>query len=163
MQEITPPDSHYVSGAIGWLELGNIREAKAEWNRISPIYSEHPDVLEVSWQIHAVERDWASALAVAARLLQFVPESPAGWICQSYSLHEMKRTREAWERLLPVVEKFPKEATIPYNLACYACQMGELDTARDWLAKAIKIKSKFKKMAMVDPDLKALRQSRPVG
>ena len=37
-----------------------------------------------------------------------------------------------------------------------ACQLGQLEVARNWLARAIKIKAKYKQMALVDPDLKAL-------
>ncbi len=158
MQKIQPPDSHHLNAAIGWLELGNLAEAKGEWEKIDRNYRHHPDVLEVSWQIHAVGKDWAAALQVAVALLHSVPESPAGWICQSYSLHEMKRTQEARKRLLPVVEKFPGEGTIPYNLACYACQLGQFDEARDWLTRAVKLKTKFKQMALHDPDLRPLRE-----
>lgn len=157
MQNLEPPENHYLNAAIGWLELGSLKEAKAEWGRIRPGLRAHPDVLEVWWQICAVEKNWQAALSTAEELLHSSPERPAGWICQSYSLHELKRTREAWDRLLPLVEKFPGEATIPYNLACYACQLGQLDEARRWLQRAIGIKTKFRRMALNDPDLKPLR------
>ncbi|HTG45601.1 MAG TPA: tetratricopeptide repeat protein, partial [Verrucomicrobiae bacterium] len=86
MQDITPPDSHHLSAAIGWLELGNVKEAHVEWSRIAESYRDHPGVLEVAWQIHAVDKKWSDALEVATQLLHHVPDSPAGWICQSYSL-----------------------------------------------------------------------------
>jgi tetratricopeptide (TPR) repeat protein len=66
-----------------------------------------------------------------------VPDSPFGWIHHAYALHELKHTQEAWNVLLPVVDKFPKEYIMRYNLACYACQLGNLKEARDWLKKAI--------------------------
>jgi DNA-binding protein HU-beta len=40
-------------------------------------------------------------------------------------LHELKRTEEAYDLLLPVVHKCPSCCTIPYNLACY-CEVGLL-------------------------------------
>ena len=49
-----------------------------------------------------------------------IPDEPVGWIHRSYVLHEQKRTREAWDLLLPAAKKFPEDFTIPYNLACYA-------------------------------------------
>ncbi len=156
MHELNPPDSHYLNAALGWLELGSWQEAKGEWAGISPENRNHPGVLEVSWQIHAMQRDWAEALEIAARLLELTPESPAGWICHSYTLHEMKRTQEAFESLLPIVNRFSSDATIPYNLACYACQLGHLKEAREWLRRAIKIKSKFRKVALQDPDLRPM-------
>ena len=63
-----------------------------------------------------------------------------------------------WAALLPAFDKFPKEATIPFNLSCYACQLGQLEAARDWLARAVAINGKEKVMAMAlnDSDLKPL-------
>jgi hypothetical protein len=60
--------------------------------------------------------------------------------------------------LLPVVDKFPKEYIIRYNLACYACQLGNLEEARHWLKKAIEMADpkEVKLMALNDPDLKPL-------
>jgi len=60
--------------------------------------------------------------------------------------------------LLPVVDRFPKEHIIRYNLACYACQLGNLKQVRDWLKKAIKLANTkdVKLMALNDPDLEPL-------
>jgi len=62
--------------------------------------------------------------------------------------------------LLPVVDKFPDQYIIRYNLACYACQLGNLKEARDWLKKAIDMADtkEVKLMALNDPDLEPLRQ-----
>ena len=65
MQKLAPPESHFLSAAVGWIELGNLDEAKAELRRISPARSEHPGVLEAGWLIHARETDWGKALTVA--------------------------------------------------------------------------------------------------
>ena len=65
---------------------------------------------------------------------------------------------KAWDALLPAAEKFPKEPVIPYNLACYACQLQKLEDARSWLKRAIEIggKERMKEMALEDPDLQPL-------
>ena len=70
----------------------------------------------------------------------------------------MKLTQEARNQLAPVAEKFPAVSTIPYNLACYACQLGNPAEARQWLAKAIEIGGvdDIKRMALADPDLKPM-------
>lgn len=157
MDELQPPDSHYLSAALGWLELGNLDEARLEWQQISEGSREFPEVMEVAWQIHAMAREWDHALGVARRLREVLPDNPAGWICQSYSLHELKLTQEAWDELRSVADRFDEEATIPYNLACYACQLGQLEEARSWLKRAIKIKPRFRGMAKQDPDLEPIR------
>jgi hypothetical protein len=60
--------------------------------------------------------------------------------------------------LLTVVDKFPKEYIIRYNLACYACQLGNLKEARHWLKKAIDLAGtkEVELMALHDPDLEPL-------
>src|SRR5256885_6279952 len=124
MEKLEPPDQHHLNAANGWLDLGNVEEALADLRKLSPAAAQHPDVLQTRWHIFAAAKRWDEALAVARELIKAAPGQPAGWIDQSYALHELKRTQEAWNQLRPVVEKFPKASTIPYNLACYACQLG---------------------------------------
>jgi len=160
MQPLSPPDTHFLSAAAGWYELGNITEAKAELERISPALREHPDVLELRWLVHAQEKNWEQGLEVAEKLVEIAPERSSGWLHRAYALRRVQRggLQTAWDALLPAFEKFPKEPTIPYNLACYACQIGRLDEAREWLQRAVKIagKEKIKFMALNDDDLEPL-------
>jgi hypothetical protein len=64
--------------------------------------------------------------------------------------------------LLPAADRFPDETIIPYNLACYACQMNDLPSARTWLDRALEIaarsgdKSHWIETALHDPDLERL-------
>lgn len=68
----------------------------------------------------------------------------------------------AWDALLPAAEKFPDVHVIPFNLACYACQMGRLPEARDWLKRALEIAGKARNQkrvrlrALDEPDLEPL-------
>ncbi len=160
MPPIEPPDIHHLSAAIGWLELGDQAEAKAELAKINSALEEHPDVLEVRWVIYAKEKNWPAALAAARTLVQGDPARSSGWLHQAYAARRVEGggVQGAWEALLPAFEKFPDEPTIPYNLSCYACQMQRMDEARQWLQRALKVgdKSKIKLMAMNDPDLKPL-------
>jgi tetratricopeptide (TPR) repeat protein len=72
----------------------------------------------------------------------------------------LKGTQEAYDLLLPAQDKFPKNLTVPYNLACYCSQLNRLDEARDWFKKAMAINEQaVKKMAIDDPDLKPLWDS----
>ena len=58
MRQIEPPDTHYFSAAIGWLELGVPAEAESELSRIRPALQSHPDILEVRWIILAQTSRW---------------------------------------------------------------------------------------------------------
>jgi tetratricopeptide (TPR) repeat protein len=160
MQNLEPPDTHFVSAAVGWLELGSPQDARSELERVSAAAKNHPDVLGVQWLIHAEEKDWAGALNVAGALLTVVPDNANGWLHRAYALRRVKDggLQAAWDALRPAYEKFPKESTIPYNLSCYACQMGKLEEAREWLQKALKTgdKDRIKRMALDDSDLEPL-------
>jgi len=160
MQKLEPPDTHYFLAAIGWLELGNPAEAGAELARISSAQQEHPDVLEVRWSISAEQRRWEEGLQIAQALLRRAPKRSSGWLHRAYALRRVPEggLQKAWEALLPAFDKFPKEPIIPFNLACYACQMRQLDAARDWLQRAVAIsgREKIKPMALKDSDLEPL-------
>ena len=157
------PDRHHLTAAIGWLELGNHSEAGEEISRISPGNLDDADVLEVRWQVCAAGSSWDAALAAAERLIQVAPERVAAWLHRAYALRRSSTggLQPAAEALRPAFDKFPQAALVPYNLACYAAQLGELDAAMDWLKKAINRSEKattIKEMAMADEDLRPLRK-----
>ena len=114
--------------------------------------------LEVRLHLHAREKKWDACVDVACAIIDADPTRPDGWIHRSFALHELKQTQHALDRLLPVADKFPTVWTIPYNLACYACQLSRLDEARTWLQRALKLggKDTIKRMALNDPDLEPL-------
>lgn len=158
MSELQSPDIHHLSAAEGWLELGNAREAQAELDCISPAAQGRIEVLAVRWGILAHFKSWEQGVAVAARIVELAPKEVFGWIQRSYALHELKRTREARDLLQPAAKFFPKVETIPYNLACYECQLGDLAAARDWFQRALKLhnRTELKARALEDVDLKPL-------
>src|ERR1041385_1590898 len=125
MRPIEPPDTHYLSAAIGWLGLGDLMEAARELACISAEQQTQPDVLEVRWQLYAQRQQWHHALQVAKTLVTSAPQRSSGWLHQAYALRRVDSggVKQAWKALLTAYEKFPKEAIISYNLSCYACQM----------------------------------------
>lgn len=155
---LEPPDSHHVSAALGWLDLGNPREAAAELAQLSPVAQMHPAGLEARWRWCAATRRWSDALAVARAQVAAAPDEPTGWVNQAYALHELKRTAEARDLLLSKAAAFPQQCIIPYNLACYACQLGDLDEARRWLRHFLQLRSReeLQRLARNDPDLQPL-------
>ena len=160
MNKLEPPDTHCFLAAVGWIELGNLAEARAELAQVSQAQQEHPDVLELRWSISAADKRWDEALQVARALLRRAPKRSSGWLHQAYALRRVADggIQKAWEALLPAFDKFPKEPTIPFNLSCYACQLQQLDIARDWLKRAVAVggREKIKQMALQDSDLEPL-------
>ena len=84
MKPLQHPDILHLQAAEGWLELGNILEAKAELAHISSLQRKHPDVLELRWAIAAKENEWQLALDIARTLVRVAPERPTGWLHQAY-------------------------------------------------------------------------------
>jgi len=89
MQKLESPDTHHLSAAIGWLELGNLAEAKAELNSIDPARQSHPDVLEVRWLICAEDQNWIAGLEAARALVRQAPQRCSGWLHQAYALRRI--------------------------------------------------------------------------
>ena len=113
------------------------------------------------WELHAKLLQWEQALDLARTIVQTLPSDSESWIKQSYCLHELKRTQEAWDCLFFVYAEFQDSPTVAYNLACYACQLGEFETARFWLkhAKRVGDRRSVLEMAATDPDLSPMRDS----
>lgn len=150
-------DKRHLVAAEGWLELGLPIEANAELEKITAQLRGHPDVLEIRWHIYAKEKKWEACVDVAAAIIKLAPDRSDGWIHRAFALHEMKRTQEAFDHLLPVVDKFPKVWTIPYNLACYSSVLHQFDEAQRWLKQAFAVGSNtVKQAALEDEDLKPL-------
>jgi predicted Zn-dependent protease len=160
MKALEPPHTHFLSAAEGWLELGDVDEARAELAQLEESFQNHPAVLEVRWAIAADERDWPAALRLARTLVCVNPESYCGWLHQAYALRRVREggVQAAWDSLLPALKTFPKVAIIPYNLACYACQLKQLSRARELFQRALATGNKdhIRQMALADDDLKPL-------
>ncbi len=160
MDQLEPPDTFYVSAAIGWLELGNAKEARAELEQVSAPSRQHPGVLSVHWQIHALAEQWNDAYEVAQTLVGVAPGEPHGWLHRAYAARRKSEgsLQLAWDALFPAAEKFPKESIISFNLACYACQMGSPLDALRWLKKAMVVgdADEIRSMALGDRDLEPL-------
>jgi tetratricopeptide (TPR) repeat protein len=159
--KLEPPDTYHLRAAEGWLELGNTLEAGEEIARITPARLDHPDVLEMRWEICAVGRRWEPALEIAQRLVEIAPERSSGWLHRAYAMRRAPGggLQKAWDALRPAFEKFSKVSLISFNLACYAAQLGRLDDAWEWLHKAMEAEGDvetIKGRALVDADLAAL-------
>jgi tetratricopeptide (TPR) repeat protein len=147
--------------AEGWLGLGNAEEAGKAIADLNSVEANQPDVLALRWSIHAAVEQWEEAHRVALIQLKVNSDDVRGWINQSYALRRMPDggIRMAMEALLPALQKFPREVLIPYNLACYQCQLGDLEESRKYLRLAFKIGGRRQLLALAldDPDLKPIR------
>ena len=151
---------HLLRAMEGWLELGNVAEAEREIQPLVEDFHLCPEVISAQWQICAHKEDWAEGARVANTLAKVAPGQSSGWIHRSYALHELRRTQEAYDLLKPAFEIFPHEWVIPYNLACYLCQLGRLTEAEVLLSVALdRGQGEARNAAQDDPDLEVLRKN----
>ena len=160
LNAILPPDSFCISSAEGWIILGNPIEAIGELEQVSNPVKLRPEYLELKWRVFADTQEWDAALELSEGMVRDLPDHPGGFILRSYALRRSSKgsVEQATISLLEAAVKFPSEPIIPYNLACYACQSGELVQARKFLRLALEIgdRKELLKMAGMDSDLKSL-------
>src|SRR5258708_5707210 len=101
MTDLAWPDPHHANAATGWLMLGNLVEARVESEKLSAPSRHQPQVLDIEWRLLAGEHRWAEAVVAAESRLTATPDDPEPWIHRSFALHELRRTREAIDLLLP--------------------------------------------------------------
>jgi tetratricopeptide (TPR) repeat protein len=159
MKKLDHADEIHLNAAEGWLGLGDLNSANDELEEITPEFRVHPAVLLMRCQIYQAAKKWDAVIVIAETLVNQLPKLEDPWIQRSYALHELRRTQEAYDLLLPAVKMFPKLPVVQYNLACYACQLGKLKEALNRLQRAIELGGKrhdIRMDALDDPDLEPL-------
>jgi hypothetical protein len=63
---------------------------------------------------------------------------------------------EAHKILSEALEKFPDDDLTLFNFGCYECQLGDLESAKVKVGRAIKLDPQWKIHALDDPDLEPL-------
>ena len=91
---------------------------------------------------------------IAKRLKQFEPDNVQWTISLAYATRRAYSIDVAMEILLDAEAKFPREAAIPYNLACYYYQLGEMEKAKRYLKESFEIDLNWRKPALDDEDLR---------
>ena len=147
-----------VTAASGFAELGLYQEAVEELEDLPESSKDDITVLATWLQVYESWGKWSEAAAVAERLIQKDPDAAEWYIALAFAVRRAQSLAAAEVILDAALRKFPRNATIHFNLACYYAQLGTLDKARLYLQRAIAIDESFKTMALTDPDLRPLRE-----
>ncbi len=144
-------DRRHLEAAKGWIGLGNWSEANDELDRISPASRAGAEVLMMRARIYEKTQKLGHALSLARDMAHGDP------IQTAYRLR-VHHPAEARDMLLPVVDRFPDDWSMRYNLACCECKLGNLKAAFDWLEKAIDLSDcpEIRLMALGDYELEPL-------
>jgi predicted Zn-dependent protease len=150
-----------LSHAQGYLGLGMVAEAAAELDHIPSPQRDEPEVLAMRVAVLQELENWPALREVAADFVRRSPTAAAGWVTWAYAARRAESLAAAESILLEAERVHPDEATIQFNLGCYACQRGDLDEARRRVDRAIALNADFAAAAATDADLAPLREHRP--
>lgn len=151
-----PPEKH-LSYALGYLQLGLLDEARDELAALPPDFLATPPALSVRLEIAMAAETWDEVLALAPELVGHDSAQERPWVAWAYALRERKRIAEAQEALLAGARLIKNPSPlVAYNLACYACLLGELPEARRLLATVFARDKSWRDVARDDPDLAPL-------
>lgn len=156
---IEPPDQKFFDAALGYAALGMYRDANEELEKIDPFLRAAPEVLALRIEIYRGLEKWELMAELAKRLTQFQSDDPQWFVSAAYATRRATSIEAAKEILLNAERKFPTEALIKYNLGCYYCQLGEIESAKNYLKKAFEIDLNWRVQALDDEDLKPLWES----
>jgi tetratricopeptide (TPR) repeat protein len=141
----------------GYLELGLVREAEAELERLPAAAVDTLETLALRVMVLQAKSDWPRLATAAGEWARRRPTEAGAWITWAYATRRASSLAAAEKILLTAEVHHPNEATIQFNLGCYACQRDDLVTARSRVERAIAIDPHFGELARTDPDLTALR------
>ncbi|MEQ1858419.1 MAG: hypothetical protein ABMA13_00625 [Chthoniobacteraceae bacterium] len=151
--------SRTLLAAQGYCELSMFSEALVELDSLPAKAQQHPAAIELRLLVLMQARRWRQALSAGRELTQIAPDRSSGFIHAAFCLHELGKTEEARALLVSGPTTLHAEPVFHYNLACYECVLGNLNAAREHLARSVKLDKKFRDYSRTDPDLKALREN----
>lgn len=152
-------DQQHLSAAEGFLTLGMYEDANAELEEIDPFCKVLPEVLEVRVEIYGRTQKWDLMQVVAKKLADHDLGDAQWLLLLAYATRRAESIEAAKRILLRAVKQHPEEPIIHFNLACYDCQLGNVDSAKEHLKRALKLQPKCREMALDDPDLEPIWDS----
>jgi tetratricopeptide (TPR) repeat protein len=113
-------------------------------------------VLALRIEIYRKLKKWELMQEIAKRLNDFQPNDIQWVLSYAFATRRAVSIEVAKEILRKSVAKFPKEAAVFFNLACYECQLRQFDSAKKYLKHAFAIDPNWRLQALEDEDLKLL-------
>src|SRR5215211_3159726 len=121
-------DQKHVQAAQGYTALGMYADATAELEQIDPFCRCLPEVLAVRFAIIRRQRSgncFTRSRSSSSRTILLILQWP---VSLAYATRRAQSLKAAKLILLEAATKHPEEPLIFYNLGCYECQLGDLDS-----------------------------------
>ena len=131
-------------------------EANAELDEIDPDRRHLPEILEVRMHIFCSLKKWELMQTIAKKLAILDPKNVQWTASWAYATRRSDCIEAARLILINAVERQENEPLFHFNLACYECQLGNLDEAKERLQQACALNLKYRTLALDDSDLEPL-------
>ncbi|AOS45461.1 hypothetical protein Verru16b_02542 [Lacunisphaera limnophila] len=139
--------------AQGWLLLENYTAADRALRLIPKTFRGRPEVAQFRAQLHLAAGRWARAVPLLRRLQKQDPTEPQYAVSLAFAVRRAQSIAKAEQILLEASRRFPHEAVIWFNLACYAAQQGDIPNAFGLLRAAVNRDVAYRDLAKTDSDL----------
>ena len=146
----------HIQRCDGFLDLKMIDKARRELEQVGTFDARCDPYIAAALRLAIADSRWNDAVQLARTLIERRTREPAFYVQLAYSVRRAESIDAARDILLDAKKRFPKVAVIPFNLACYECQLGHPDEAMVFLEKAFKLDASFREQAFEDDDLKPI-------
>jgi hypothetical protein len=163
MKPLKEPDLLLLRLAQHWLDAGRHADALAESERVTPRFRAHPEMAKVRYKVHAQAGNWGACMDIARAAAAFAPNERFGPLALAYALRRAPGggLRPALNALEAVADRI-QDDVIPFTVACYSCQLGQLPEAKAWLVKAFRLARKRGRLRQVRRKALAERDLEPI-
>lgn len=131
-------------------------EADAALDDIDPSLRHLPEVLAVRVKVYQALERWELMQVVAKKLVEYAPENSQTWVSWANATRHAESVEAARLILMNALDLGLHDASIPYHLACYECQLGNLEGAKGYLKRCFEIDPGWRLKALDDEDLEAV-------
>ncbi len=153
---MTSPFLRHLIAAFAWLELSAPKEAWTELEEIAPEDRHRIEVVVLRMQILQTLKRRETGAILGQGALGHYPDCGALYLITAYCMRRHESLEAAKAVLLSGEHVLREEALWHFNLACYECQLGNIEPAKERLQETFRIDPKMRKQALEDEDLEPL-------
>ncbi|HCY57744.1 MAG TPA: hypothetical protein DHU78_02675 [Opitutae bacterium] len=148
----------HLDRARGYFELEMFQEVEIELRAIDDQSPWSKQKREMLIFLHQERMQWELMQGFAKSLRLEFPDEEGWWVSEAYATRRAENLDKARKVLLEGLTIHYESAIIRYNLACYACLLGNLGKSLDLLKEAGQRDEKYKTLALEDEDLELVHE-----
>lgn len=148
-----------LDAADGYAQLGMWSDGLAELDQLSADEGISAPALSLRLAIYVGLQRWEECALLAQGMVRGGSEAPAAYLLGAYALRRWRSLAEAEAFLRQGEKVLNHDATFHFNLACYACQLGNISEARARLQIAYELDPALRERAAEEEDLQPLRKA----